>query len=51
CPNRQQAFFRQEHLVRHARIHTGEKPFTCTYCKKTFGRKDELLRHHRMHEK
>ncbi|XP_060656898.1 zinc finger protein 570-like isoform X1 [Drosophila nasuta] len=45
CTECNQGFFKNLHLTRHMRIHTGECPYECPYCSEAFYRSDYRKRH------
>ncbi|KAH7039969.1 uncharacterized protein B0I36DRAFT_4039 [Microdochium trichocladiopsis] len=47
CPHCGREFKRSEHLERHVRTHTKEKPYIC-HCGSAFSRRDLLTRHARI---
>jgi hypothetical protein len=50
CPLCDRLFAKRDHVDRHMRSHTKEKPFKCSQCRRSYGRNDTLLRHLRDHE-
>ncbi|OQV08814.1 Zinc-finger double domain-containing protein [Cladophialophora immunda] len=49
CLYCERKFGKAEHLKRHQRAHTGEKPFKCAHCGREYARSDVLMRHVRNH--
>ncbi|KAE9376327.1 hypothetical protein N431DRAFT_501240 [Stipitochalara longipes BDJ] len=49
CSYCSREFNRAEHLQRHVRSHTKEKPFRCGSCGKGYAREDTLIRHAKSH--
>ena len=42
-------FERQDHMIRHVRIHTGHKPWSCNLCGRRFNTDSSLKRHQITH--
>ncbi|KAI5917620.1 hypothetical protein F4810DRAFT_695618 [Camillea tinctor] len=49
CAYCDRVFTKVEHLKRHQRSHTGEKPYKCDICGRSYARSDVLFRHFQTH--
>ncbi|CED82303.1 urate oxidase [Phaffia rhodozyma] len=45
CPLCDATFTRPQHVARHMRAHTGDRPYPCLFCPERFARSDLLSRH------
>ncbi|KAM5125399.1 uncharacterized protein ACMZJ9_022205 isoform 1-T2 [Mantella aurantiaca] len=49
CPVCAKGFAQRHNLVKHQRIHSGERPYECNQCGKSFIQKQHLTKHQRLH--
>lgn len=42
-------FNSSDHVKRHMRTHTGERPYKCQYCDRSYAQSNDLLKHTRIH--
>lgn len=50
CDRDKVPFLTRHAMIAHTRRHTGEKPFVCLICSRTFTRSDALSKHSKVHE-
>ncbi|XP_071455740.1 zinc finger protein piragua-like [Hetaerina americana] len=51
CEHCPMSFNFRSNLLRHERVHSGERPFKCKICSKSFSQNEHLVRHDRVHNK
>ncbi|OJJ96270.1 hypothetical protein ASPACDRAFT_54647 [Aspergillus aculeatus ATCC 16872] len=50
CLSCNRTFSKAEHLTRHLRSHTNDRPYECLICGKLYSRSDVLRRHEKIHQ-
>jgi KRAB domain-containing zinc finger protein len=43
------AFSQKSSLIKHERLHSGERPYACEVCNKAFSDQSNLKKHERIH--